>query len=79
MELREAEAEIERLTACLSYLVSCQAATVEGLPARTPKARAERHRSITRSGIEFLSGGYPRYPLAKADTLKRARNAVADQ
>lgn len=62
----------------LAYLASCQAATLEGLPASTSKSARSRHVTITKMAGEFVDGNLMslRYPTEPAHAKQRCEEAV---
>ncbi len=62
----------------LAYLASCQAATLEGLPASTSKSSRSRHTTLTKMAGEFVAGNLMslRYPTKPADAVQRCQDAV---
>ncbi len=62
----------------LAYLASCQAATLESLPASTSKSSRSRHVNITKMAGEFVAGNLMslRHPTNPADAVLRCQDAV---
>lgn len=77
----ECEALVKRVEALergLAYLASCQAATMESLPARASKAERRRHVELTRIASELVIGDTRsiRYPTTVDAAHQRCLEAI---
>jgi hypothetical protein len=72
----EYELEIDRLKSCLAYLASCNAATLEGLPARTSKSERSRLIAICQKSATFLEGESPQEKVFYRSVDKKVTDAI---
>jgi len=66
--------------AATAYLASCEAATLEYLPASTSKSERSRHVAICEKAVEMLDGDFHSVPhrTTAASAQERCRRAAAD-
>lgn len=70
--------EEERLRECLTYLASCQAATLENLPKSASKMQRVRHTGLANIARIFLRGGRPPRASGLQHTIDRLDSAIAE-
>lgn len=70
--------EEDRLRECLTYLASCQAATLEMLPKSAAKAQRRRHTNLARLALGFLEGSAPGRPSSPGWTMDRLSQAIEE-